>query len=61
VTGPDVDDWKKLGRCIRYLRGSKDLYLTLETEDGIMVKWWIDASFAVHPDMKSHTSGKGNL
>jgi hypothetical protein len=30
------------------------------------VKWWIDASFAVHPDMKSHTGrtmslGKGSI
>ena len=22
-----------------------------------IVKWWVDASFAVHPDMKSHTGG----
>jgi hypothetical protein len=22
-----------------------------------LVKWWVDASFAVHPDMKSHTGG----
>jgi hypothetical protein len=29
----------------------------LETEDGITVKWWIDASFAAHPHMKSHTGG----
>jgi hypothetical protein len=49
VTGLDKDDWKKLARCIRYLQDSKDLYLILETEDGITVKWWIDASFAVHP------------
>jgi hypothetical protein len=61
VTGPDEDDWKKLARCIRYLRDSKDLYLTLETEDGVTVKWWIDASFAVHPDMKSHTGGTMSL
>jgi hypothetical protein len=25
------------------------------------VKWWIDASFAVHPDMKSHTGGTMSL
>ena len=54
---PDVDDWKKLTRCIRYLRNSKELYLTLEADDDIAIKWWIDASFAMHPDMKSHTGG----
>jgi hypothetical protein len=31
-----------------------------------IVKWWVDASFAVHPDMKSHTGdimslGKGAI
>jgi len=26
-----------------------------------MTKWWIDASYAVHPDMKSHTGGVFSL
>jgi hypothetical protein len=64
VTQPDEDDWKKLGRCIRYLRGTKELGLTLEADGEGMIRWWIDASFAVHRDMKSHTGiamslGKG--
>jgi hypothetical protein len=29
----------------------------LEANDGIDIKWWINASFAIHPDMKSHTGG----
>jgi hypothetical protein len=38
----------------------------LEADEGIDVKWWIDASFAVHPDMRSHTGntmslGKGSV
>jgi hypothetical protein len=33
----------------------------LETEDGITVKWWINASFAVHRDMKRHTGGTMSL
>jgi hypothetical protein len=61
VTSPDEDDWKKLTRSIRYLRESKDLYLTLEVDDGNVIKWWIDASFAVHPDMRSHTGGTMSL
>jgi hypothetical protein len=37
VAQPDIDDWKKLSRCIRYLRGTKDLALTLEAnDDGII-------------------------
>lgn len=57
VRGPDTDDYKKLSRVIRYLRESKELYLTLEADDMHVMKWWIDASFAVHKDMKSHTGG----
>ena len=65
VKQPDVDDWKKLGRCIQYLQGSKELHLTLEADDTGAIQWWIDASFAVHPDMRSHTGitmslGKGS-
>jgi hypothetical protein len=42
VTGPDEDDWKKLARCIHYLRDSKDLYLTLEMGDGVSYGEMVD-------------------
>jgi hypothetical protein len=29
--------------------------LTLEADDTRIMKWWVDASYAVHPDMRSHT------
>jgi hypothetical protein len=35
--------------------------LTFEGGDARIVKWRIDASFAVHPDMKSHTGGMLSL
>ena len=37
------------------------MQLKLETDDVKMVKWWVDASFAVHPEMKSHTGGTMTL
>jgi hypothetical protein len=37
------------------------LALTLEADDVRVVKWSIDASFAVHGDMRSHTGGCGSL
>jgi hypothetical protein len=66
VRTPDEDDYKKLTRCMRYLRATLNMPLTLEANDLRMVHWWIDASFAVHPDMKSHTGatmsmGKGSI
>ena len=66
VSAPDTDDYKKLARVIRYLRMYPTLPLTLEADGTNIVKWWVDASFAVHPDMKSHTGatmsmGKGSI
>jgi hypothetical protein len=62
VQQPDVDDYKKLGRVMRYLRSTATMTLTLEAEDGTnVIKWWADASYAVHPDMKSHTGGAMSL
>ena len=63
---PDVDDFKKLGRCLQYLRDSKHLSLTLEAEDMTVIQWWVDASFATHPNCRSHTGatlsfGKGSV
>jgi hypothetical protein len=42
---------------VNYLRGTKKMCLTLEADDLQVIKWWIDASFAVHQDMRSHTGG----
>jgi len=66
VKSPDKDDLKKLGRVIRHLQAMPKLALTLEADNTHVIKWWVDASFAVHPDMKSHTGatmllGKGSI
>ena len=61
VSRPDEDDYKKLGRCVRYLRKFPKLCLTLEADDLRIIKWWVDASFAVHRDKKSHTGGTMSL
>jgi hypothetical protein len=42
--------------CLMWL-----MLLTLEADDVRTVKWWASASFAVHPDMKSHTGGVMSL
>ena len=61
VKGPDTDDYKKLHRVMRYLRATKFMPLTLEATDLQLVKCWVDASYAMHPDMKSHTGGAMTL
>ena len=51
---------------IRYLHSTKGLILTLQANDNGIVWWWIDASYAVHDDMKGPTGatlslGKGGI
>ncbi len=51
------DAYKKLERVVRYLQHTKDLAMTLEADSTHIIKWWVDASFAVHMDIRSHTGG----
>jgi len=61
---PNSNDWKKLGKLFRFSRATQHLKLTLEADGIQVVKWFIDVSFAVHGNMRSHTGammmlGKG--
>jgi len=42
---------------MRYLRATIGMPLTLEADGSNVYKWWADASYGVHPDMRSHTGG----
>jgi hypothetical protein len=55
VKGPNEADWAKLVRLMKYLNGTRELKLTLSADNLHCIKWYVDASFAVHPDYKSHT------
>jgi len=57
VQEPDKDDWKKLRHLMKYLRGTRDLPLTLSANGSGVLKWWVDASFAVHPNMRGQMGG----
>lgn len=52
VKAPDKYDYNKLVRVMKYLREKPNLDLTLEAENTHLVKWWVDAAFYVHLDMK---------
>jgi hypothetical protein len=61
-------DWGKLVRMMKYLNGNKNKRLTLSAGNLRCIEWYVDASFAVHPDFKSHTGatmaiedGKGGV
>ena len=55
VQSPDVDDWEKMCRLVKYIRSTQGLCIYLSATDHICVTAYVDASFAVHPDYKSHT------
>jgi hypothetical protein len=55
VKCPTTDDDKKLLRLMKYLNRIKEDKLILSADDLHVIKWYVDASFAVHPDFKSHT------
>ncbi len=55
VKEPNQDDWNKLTRMMKYLNGTRKDKLILSADKVTVLKWYIDSSFAVHPDFKSHT------
>jgi hypothetical protein len=55
VKGPNEANWAKLVRLMKYLKGTRELKLTLSADNLHCIKWYVDAGFAVHPDYKSHT------
>jgi hypothetical protein len=55
------DDYKKLAQVMKYLCATRDIPLTLVVNSVQTIEGWVDASFAVHPDMKSHTGGAMTL
>ncbi len=57
VSQPDKDDWKKLVHLMRCIRGTRKLPLILSADGAHILKWWVDASFAAHPNMRGHSGG----
>ncbi len=55
---------RKLLQLMKYRNGTRKDKLILSADNLHIVKWYVDAAFAVHPDFKSHTGaamtyGKG--
>ena len=61
VQTPNEGDWSKLIRVLAFLQATVEEVLTLEADDSQTIYWFIDAAFAVHTDMKSHTGAMMSL
>jgi hypothetical protein len=57
VRAPDKDYWNKLVHLMRYIRGTRTMPLILSANGSVILKWWVDALFAVHPNMQGHSGG----
>ena len=55
VKEPNEDDWGKLVQGLRFLLQTLEDKLILRVDDIRLIRWWVDASFATHPDYRSHT------
>jgi hypothetical protein len=55
VSCSTTQDWEKLKQLLMYLRGTLDEFLVLGADDLTIMKTWVDASYGVHKDFKSHT------
>jgi hypothetical protein len=50
-------DMGKLKRLLEYINGTIDLEYTVGADDLGRMRTWVDAAYAVHADMRSHTGG----
>jgi hypothetical protein len=57
VSKPTEQDWSKLKRVLEFLCGTIEDGLTLGADSLEELLSFVDVSFAVHHDMKSHTGG----
>ncbi len=57
VRAPDRDDWEKLRHLVEYLRKDNSRPLVLGANNDGLLMWYVDAPFAVHPNMHGHTGG----
>jgi hypothetical protein len=61
VKEPDEDDWSKLKRLLKYIRGTIYMPLILRVDNLNVIKWWVDASYATHEDCQGHTGAMMSL
>jgi len=55
VKCPTENDWMKITRMMKFLKTTQDDVLTLQSDNTNVIKWHVDASFAVHEDYRGQT------
>lgn len=62
VKAPGRKDWNKLVQLMKFLSNTKDEVLTMSVGKVILsIQWYIDASFEVYPDFRSHSGLLGKF
>ena len=55
INAPTEQDWAKLTRLLKYINSTKDFGICLDADKDVCVLVYVDASYGVHADGKSHT------
>ena len=61
VSKSDVDNWNKLKRVLGWIKVTIDDKRYIGANGLAQLFTWIDASYTVHPDMRSQTGGAHSL
>ena len=57
VKAANEDDWKKLRRVLQWIKQTIHEKRIMGVDSLLDLYTWIDAAYAVHPNMRSHTGG----
>jgi hypothetical protein len=57
VSKSDTDDWKKLKRCLGFIKKTIEDRRILGADSLDTLYTWVDASHAIHMNMRGHTGG----
>jgi hypothetical protein len=57
VRSPGKDNWNKLVHLMIYIRCTRTMPLIMSANGSVILRWWVDASFVVHPNVREHSGG----
>ena len=61
VNNVDEDDWVKLKRLLKYLKGGEQMKFNLNVDYMSMIHWWLDSSYNTHACFRVHTRSMVSL